>query len=83
MENEFDRILEKVSVLYRKYGIKSVTMDDVAHELGISKKTLYQYVNDKTELVEKVVEFTRHCNFINMQKKRGISGNAIEQLIQV
>lgn len=82
MNKEFEKILETVSVLYRKYGIKSVTMDDVAHELGISKKTLYQYVSDKSELVEKVVEYTRHCNFSSMNEKT-LKGNAIEQLIEV
>ena len=83
MNKEFEKILGKVSVLYRKYGIKSVTMDDVAHELGISKKTLYQYVGDKSELVEKVVEHTRHCNFSSMKDMKTINGNAIEQLIEV
>lgn len=83
MNKEFENILEKVSVLYRKYGIKSVTMDDVAHELGISKKTLYQFVKDKTELVEKVVEHTLQCNFSSMKAKRGTGGNAIEELIEV
>ena len=83
MNEEFEKILKKVSVLYRKYGIKSVTMDDVARELGISKKTLYQYVSDKTELVEKVVEHTRHCNFSSMKDINAINGNAIEQLIEV
>ncbi len=83
MNKEFEKILEKVSFLYRKYGIKSVTMDDVAHELGISKKTLYQYVSDKSELVEKVVEHIRHCNFSLMTDMKSFKGNAIEQLIEV
>ena len=83
MNKELQEILEKVSVLYRKYGIKSITMDDVAKELGISKKTLYQYVNDKTELVEKVVEHTRQCNFSDMKNLEGDRENAIEQLIKV
>jgi len=83
MDIEFEKILEKVSVLYRRYGIKSVTMDDVAHQLGISKKTLYQYVNDKTELVEKVVEHTRQCNFSGMKNLNGAGKNAIEHLIEV
>ena len=69
MNKEFEDLLTKVSVLYRKYGIKSVTMDDVAHELGISKKTLYQFVCDKTELVQKVVEHVRQCNFSSMRKE--------------
>lgn len=52
MNDELVTILKKVLSLYRKYGIRSVTMDDVSRELGISKKTLYQYVQDKDELVK-------------------------------
>lgn len=37
--------------LFQRYGIKSVTMDDIAHHLGASKKTLYTYFNDKEELL--------------------------------
>lgn len=57
MDNKDREILKTVLGLYSKYGIKSVTMDDVSRELGISKKTLYNFVNDKNELVEKVIEF--------------------------
>jgi AcrR family transcriptional regulator len=83
MMTEVDSILEKVSALYRKYGIKSVTMDDVARELGVSKKTLYQFVQDKNELVELVVEHTRHCNFETMKDSNNARLNAIEELIEV
>jgi AcrR family transcriptional regulator len=83
MNKEFENILIKVSALYRKYGIKSVTMDDVAHELGMSKKTLYQYISDKSELVHMVVEHVRECNFRAMKKKEGTDLNAIEELIEV
>lgn len=83
MNKEFEDVLKKVSALYRKYGIKSVTMDDVAHELGISKKTLYQFVSDKTELVQMVVEHAGQCNFSAMIKKEGTELNAIEELIEV
>ena len=54
MNKDLQNIVSNVRVLYQKYGIKSITMDDVARELGISKKTLYQHIKDKTELVEKV-----------------------------
>jgi AcrR family transcriptional regulator len=83
MNKEFEDILKKVSVLYRKYGIKSVTMDDVAHELGVSKKTLYQFVSDKTELVKMVVEHVRQCNFSIMKNSDTKELNAIEELIEV
>ena len=53
MEN---RIIEKATELYFRYGIKSVTMDDIASGLGVSKKTIYQYYKDKDSLVDAVVE---------------------------
>jgi AcrR family transcriptional regulator len=83
MNDELKTILDKVSVLYRRYGIKSITMDDVSRELGISKKTLYQYVADKTDLVNKILELemsSRSCEFENIL---GCDKNAIEELIDV
>ncbi|MCK5730972.1 MAG: TetR/AcrR family transcriptional regulator [Draconibacterium sp.] len=57
MEEKKIHIIKNVGKLYLKFGIKSVTMDDVAHEFGISKKTLYQYFTDKADLVGQVVDF--------------------------
>jgi AcrR family transcriptional regulator len=51
-----DRIKQKAEELYMKYGIRSVSMDDIAAQLGMSKKTIYQYFADKDELVDAVVE---------------------------
>ncbi len=50
------KVLEAAGKLILKYGIKSMTMDDIARELGISKKTLYQYVADKNDLIKQVIE---------------------------
>jgi AcrR family transcriptional regulator len=47
-----DRILAGAEELFFKYGIKSITMDDIAKHLAISKKTIYQFFSDKNELVE-------------------------------
>ncbi|GAC1424863.1 MAG: TetR/AcrR family transcriptional regulator [Flavisolibacter sp.] len=49
-----ERILVKTHELFNRYGIRSVSMDDIAAQLGISKKTLYQYYSDKDELVNAV-----------------------------
>lgn len=40
-----------------KFGVRSVNMDDIARHLGISKKTLYTYVNDKADLVSQSLQF--------------------------
>ena len=49
------RIKQKAHELFWQYGLRSVSMDDIATSLGISKKTIYQYYADKDELVEAVV----------------------------
>ena len=49
-----ERILVKAHELFNRYGIRSVSMDDIAAQLGMSKKTLYQYYADKDELVNAV-----------------------------
>jgi len=50
-----ERILVKAHELFTRYGIRSVSMDDIAAQTGMSKKTLYQYFADKEELVNAVV----------------------------
>ncbi len=52
-----DKIIKKAAGLYFKYGIKNVTMDQIAGELGISKKTIYQYFPGKEALVRETVDY--------------------------
>jgi AcrR family transcriptional regulator len=59
MDEKVDRILSESLRLFMKNGIRSISMDDIAKELGMSKKTIYQYVANKTELVEMVLDFMR------------------------
>jgi len=52
-----ERIKQKAHDLLMQYGIRSVSMDDIASALGMSKKTIYQYFADKDELVEAVIKY--------------------------
>lgn len=54
------QLIEGAMALFMRYGIKSVNMDDVARQLGVSKKTLYLYFKDKEDLLSRVVSC--HCN---------------------
>jgi AcrR family transcriptional regulator len=47
-----DKILERATEMFLNLGFKSITMDDLAHEMGISKKTIYAHFENKTALVE-------------------------------
>lgn len=49
-------ILSRSEPLFLRLGVKSVSMDDIARELGISKKTLYQHFDNKDSLVEEVIQ---------------------------
>lgn len=62
-----EKILKTALELFFKYGIKRVTMDDIAKELGMSKKTIYQYYDDKNKIVNQLcqLEVTRHEHRFN------------------
>lgn len=65
-----DRILQGAEELFFKFGIKSVTMDDIAKHLSISKKTIYQFFSDKNELVETLMSVKLkedECEFRQIQ----------------
>lgn len=83
MNEELRKILEKVGELYLRYGIKSITMDDVASHLSISKKTLYKYVTDKDDLVGKVIDIQIKKLQSDMDCKCHENLNAIEELLIV
>ncbi|MFO8236046.1 MAG: TetR/AcrR family transcriptional regulator [Bacteroidales bacterium] len=83
MNEEFKFIIDKVSSLYLQYGIRSVTMDDVAKELGMSKKTLYNYVTNKDDLVNHFVDYLLNERLCNVRKIQQENNNAIEELFKV
>lgn len=72
-----DRIKKKAHELFMKYGMRSVSMDTIATELGMSKKTIYQYYADKDELVDAVMDDEVNqthtdCAFCKTQSKNAI-----------
>ena len=65
MENAQKQILKKSGEMFFKLGIRSVSIDDICHELGISKKTFYVYFASKDELVAQLL----HVSIDGMAKK--------------
>jgi len=67
---------------FSKYGIKRVTMDDIAKSMGMSKKTLYNFFSGKTELIEETLEhFIKNPHF-SFDSKKLENLNAIERYIK-
>ena len=75
-----DRIKQKADELFRSYGIKSVTMDEIATRLGVSKKTIYQSFADKDELVDEVVGDLLTHNKSCCNKDRAKATDAIHEV---
>ena len=80
---QIDRIIEGGEDLFLKAGIKSVTMDDIAKHLGMSKKTIYQFFKDKNELVNALVSKKLRKDEDNMCDIINQSGNVIEKMINM
>ncbi len=77
-----ERILQKAEELFFRYGVKSVTMDDMAKDLGISKKTIYQHFADKDDLVLNFVQkhtTQEKCEYESMDK---LGLNTIEKFLK-
>ncbi|PWJ54747.1 AcrR family transcriptional regulator [Dyadobacter jejuensis] len=69
--------------LFWRYGIKSVTMDDIAKDLGISKRTIYQHFKDKNEIVEKVIKSKLNDEECQMQELEENSLNPIDEIVNI
>ena len=80
MNSKQTDILERAGLVFMKLGIKSVTMDDVAKELGISKKTLYNHFDDKNQLVEFIIRAKINEDIAVFQKASSEALNAIDEL---
>lgn len=66
-----------------KYGIRSVTMDDIASQCGVSKKTLYQYFENKTELVDMLIRQFVEQDQARCTEIREESSSAIEEMLHI
>ena len=82
-EEKFVPMLERIREMFLEFGAKNLNMDEISRKLGISKKTLYRYVDSKESLIRKIFEnendkwtaFSEHLAELQL--------NAIEKLFEV
>lgn len=75
-----DRIVRTATMLFQQHGIKQVRMDDVASELGISKKTLYGAFPDKETLLLEVVKESTEALHTSIRNILIGTSNVLEQI---
>lgn len=78
-----ERIIVKADDLFRRYGIRSVTMDEIAKHLSMSKKTIYQYFADKDAIVDAVFLKQIEKDEVDCVQMVETSANAVEEIFLV
>jgi AcrR family transcriptional regulator len=75
-----ERILQKAAEQFLRLGIRSVSMDDIAGVLGVSKKTIYQYFSDKEMLVDAVMQLEEERMHHDCSRCAAVAKDAIEEI---
>lgn len=78
-----ERIVAEARHLFNQLGVRTVRLDDVAHQLGISKKTLYQHFHDKEELVRLVLETQLDENLREAEAIHTLASNPIVGALRI
>jgi AcrR family transcriptional regulator len=76
-----EKILETSLMLFFKYGIKGVTMDDIAKEMGISKKTIYRFYKEKDEIVNQLSQTELKKNQLLLEEISKQAKDPIHEMI--
>lgn len=76
-------LLNKSRELFMKHGVKSLTMDEIAKQMGMSKKTIYQFVENKADLIKLTMQ-----DFLDEEQKHmgtiiKSSNNSVDELINM
>ncbi len=78
-----EKILKGAEELFMKFGVRSVSMDDISRHLSVSKKTLYQHFTDKDELVTMMAKRHMDQDRQNFDFIKGQSKNSIDELVKI
>lgn len=83
MSEQKSNITNLACGIFKQLGFKSVTMDDISRQCGVSKKTLYELYKDKDELVLESVKYMLTSNQCEIECLFASSKNAIEQVVGI
>lgn len=78
-----ERIIAQAMQMFVSEGIKSVRMDDIARQLGVSKRTLYELFGDKESLLYLAMEHWFECKRLDRERMSARAGNVLEAMFMV
>jgi TetR/AcrR family transcriptional regulator, cholesterol catabolism regulator len=82
-ENKYPTIIEGTYKIFIEHGIRNISMDDICRMLGISKKTLYQFVENKGDLLKKMSQYIQETIRKRMEELSKSGLNAIDVLLEM
>jgi TetR/AcrR family transcriptional regulator, cholesterol catabolism regulator len=82
-QDQREKLLKGADELFMKYGLRSVSMDDIARHLGVSKKTIYQHFADKDEVVVSVAKAHMERQRDQFERIADESKNAVEEMVRI
>nr|NQU92143.1 TetR/AcrR family transcriptional regulator [Bacteroidota bacterium] len=80
---KFIKLVETSRELFMKYGIRSLSMDDIAVKMGVSKKTLYLFVSNKADLIDMTLQYGCHKFEKWIDEINDMGLNAIDELLEI
>ena len=78
-----ERIIAQAMQMFVSQGIKSVRMDDIARQLGVSKRTLYEMFGDKESLLYLTMEYFFECKRLERREACAGARNVLEAMFRV
>ena len=78
-----EKILKTSLSLFFKYGIKHVTMDNIARELGMSKKTIYQFYKEKDDLVNQLCDIELKEHETKFDEMNAVAKDPIHEIMLI
>lgn len=78
-----EKIFNTTFDLFLKYGVKSVSMDDICRKLGISKKTIYTVIENKKDLIEKIIQLHIQKDEDDIRQLTKSSDSAVDEMCKI
>lgn len=78
-----EKVIERSAELFAEFGVKSIRMDDIAHDLAMSKRTLYELFSDKQELLYHAIRHRQNIESAEIARRIDIEKDGIPALFEV
>lgn len=78
-----EKVIKRSAEMFVEYGVKSIRMDDIAHDLAMSKRTLYELFADKQELLYHAIKYHNQVESAEIAKQIDIEKEGVPALFKV